>query len=130
MAWTRFCTEKPGYNHLISSANHAACPYCGEANPDKPFLADKPQHQKSLRYLTAHLLFSPLDMLHLIFLSLLLLCLAGRPTKPGMNPWHAQGYPQRYSQTPALLSTVPVHNRMLALLFTVPVHNHLRHLYH
>ena len=35
MAWSRFCTEKPGYSHHISSANHAACPYCGEANPMK-----------------------------------------------------------------------------------------------
>lgn len=35
MAWSRFCTERPGYCHYTSSAHHAACPYCGEANPIK-----------------------------------------------------------------------------------------------
>ena len=34
MPWTPFCTQRPGYNHDIQSANDLACPYCGQANPD------------------------------------------------------------------------------------------------
>lgn len=34
MAWSRFCTETPGYCHHISSTHHSACPHCSEANPN------------------------------------------------------------------------------------------------
>lgn len=75
MAWTRFCTEKPGYNHLISSANHAACPYCGEANPDKPVpgrqtstpeiieIPDSPPALQSTRYAPSYFSQPPFALL-------------------------------------------------------------------
>ena len=34
MAWGCFCTEKANYCYETSSANHIACPYCSQANPN------------------------------------------------------------------------------------------------